>query len=257
MSCLVNSILVGTFLFMSLHDIIMAGCPTNYIPGLNGTRCYRYMSMSGHWAHAKTLCQVDGAHLVDVVNQEENDFLLGFSETLGLEEVWLGLNDQETEGDWNYVAETSAPLFSNWGPGQPDGTANENCALMLKVDLGKWDDKPCAQYHPVVCEQDNVPIQTTITPSTLSPLANERWNHFMRTQVDSGPPNVTPYLTVGLSYSAIDCARKCSAYTECVAFTFKRLEVSGGLHRCKLYTSVFETYPIVTMNGVDMYEPSP
>ncbi|XP_070580711.1 brevican core protein-like [Ptychodera flava] len=252
MGCLIAGALLGTLLFLFLHEIIFAACPPNYVTGSDETSCYRFVAAARSWSWGKVVCDVEGAHLIDVISDEENGFLFDYATTLGLTDVWIGLNDLETEGSWNYDFEISEPLFWHWNSDQPDGGALENCAIMRIPDLGKWHDRPCSQYNAVICE---APSQGNHGPNSLQSSKAERWGHFVRARVDSGPPAATPMLTLGLARSVIDCARKCFGFTnDCAAYTFEREVLGIGLHRCKLYTSVFETYLMVDHHGIDMYE---
>lgn len=64
--------------------------------------------------------------------------------------VWIGLSDQEEEGQFKWENSNLPVTFSNWLPGEPDGREHKNCVEMLHD--GKWNDRHCWRNNPFVCE---------------------------------------------------------------------------------------------------------
>lgn len=64
--------------------------------------------------------------------------------------VWIGLNDQEEEGQFKWENSNLPVTFSNWLPGEPDGREHKNCVEMLQD--GTWNDRYCWRNNPFVCE---------------------------------------------------------------------------------------------------------
>jgi hypothetical protein len=105
------------------------------------------------WQDAQTFCRERGADLVTVNDADENEFLAG----LGVGNQWIGLNDVDTEGTYEW-SDGSTSSFDSWGENQPDnaGTAGEDCAGFLPepAPAGAWNDWPCATLLGYICEDD-------------------------------------------------------------------------------------------------------
>ncbi|MFN0248331.1 MAG: C-type lectin domain-containing protein [Kofleriaceae bacterium] len=131
------------------------GCPMDYVSfGLLGASAYRTVVVATPWLAAQADCANDGVgtHLVVIDNITENmtvDALTGASVT------WIGFSDRITEGTFRAV--TGAVVgFTNWGAGNPDGAAAQNCVALYSGTL--WGDGDCAYAMPAyVCECDGVP----------------------------------------------------------------------------------------------------
>jgi hypothetical protein len=87
-------------------------------------------------------CSVPG-HLVSITSQDEQDFieaLIG-RELDYTEGFWIGLHDQEQEG--NYLWTTGEPFgYENWRNGEPNNyNSSEHCVLIRA--LFEWNDLFC------------------------------------------------------------------------------------------------------------------
>ena len=93
---------------------------------------------------------------MEVMTSQENDFLRG---VMVDRPIWMGASDRKSEGKW--VWETSGKFltdgFTAWGPGGPDDKDGEDC-LEWNIYAGVWNDAPCGQKLPFVCERD-IPTQ--------------------------------------------------------------------------------------------------
>ena len=107
-------------------------------------------------------CTSLGMDLLQIRNQSENDFVRDVSLDIPIHdgnqfEVWIGLNDRDTEGA--YLWENGdTPVFSSWNAGQPDGGGAQNCSIM-NLDpsdgygTGYWHDTDCGRLNGFVCER--------------------------------------------------------------------------------------------------------
>nr|XP_019924383.1 C-type mannose receptor 2 [Crassostrea gigas] len=119
---------------------------------------YFYSENEMTWQEAKGECRVRNSHLVELTTIDENDFLLQKSLEIGSCVptntyncgLWIGLNDQEEEGQFKWENSNFPVTFSNWLSGQPDGREHKNCVEMLQD--GKWNDRHCRRNNPFVCE---------------------------------------------------------------------------------------------------------
>ena len=65
-------------------------------------------------------------------------------------DAFIGASDSATEATWEWVDGT-AWGYTNWSAGEPDDSGGaEDCAS--KTAGGEWNDRPCADLRPFVCE---------------------------------------------------------------------------------------------------------
>ncbi len=112
------------------------------------------------WATAETDAVSRGGHLVTIDNQAEQDFVYATFKDVGFELTtlgtaravwfWLGLNDEETEGSFEWSS-GAAVTYTNWFDGQPaSDLANQDYAAYFFFSSfdagGQWfaipDDDP-------------------------------------------------------------------------------------------------------------------
>ncbi|XP_069563005.1 CD209 antigen-like protein C [Brachyistius frenatus] len=113
--------------------------------------CYRLSDLSGSWDTGREDCRDRAAHLVVIESLEEQEFLSTFTKL----PVWIGLNDNETEGTWKWIDGT--PLtFTDWATGQPDEwlphAGGEDCAH-IREQSREWNDASCKTSMNWICEE--------------------------------------------------------------------------------------------------------
>ncbi|MCW9681150.1 lectin-like protein, partial [Dolichospermum planctonicum UHCC 0167] len=70
-------------------------------------------------------------------DQAEQDWLV--STFGGSEQLWIGFTDEVTEGEFKWVSgETST--YTNWFPGEPNNSENEDYVGINFGDAGTWND---------------------------------------------------------------------------------------------------------------------
>ncbi|XP_065141246.1 C-type lectin domain family 6 member A-like isoform X2 [Paramisgurnus dabryanus] len=129
-----------------------------------GGKCYFFSSVNKTWFEAHDLCAGLKAHLVTINSKAVQDFLVSKIK----ETHWIGLNDQETEGQWVWLndqslAETGVKFWfdnqpDNWEVENPSG---ENCACMgyeLKF-LNFWFDASCEYKKKFICEKKFIALE--------------------------------------------------------------------------------------------------
>jgi len=102
-----------------------------------GTHYIYKLTNSATWTNAQAAAQSMGGNLVTVNDAAENQFLVdAFG---GSELLWIGFNDAEEEGVWEWVS--GEPVtYTNWKAGQPDNWNNEDYAHIY--ENGQWNDLP-------------------------------------------------------------------------------------------------------------------
>ena len=89
--------------------------------------------------------------------EKENRDVIAFVKTT----IWLGVNDIDEEGQFKYRSDNSTLVFENWNSYEPnDIYDNEDCAVVSEghdgIDTEKWNDIPCDEVLPFVCEKDGM-----------------------------------------------------------------------------------------------------
>ena len=98
-------------------------------------QCYKLIKKKSAWS--EDLCKSEGGSLVDIKNNDMNDFI--FTLTTGFY-TWLGGHDTRLEGTWE------------WKTGEPnDHNRGEDCAQM-RSDSRVWNDAPCTRTIFYVCQ---------------------------------------------------------------------------------------------------------
>ncbi|HHO50715.1 MAG TPA: hypothetical protein ENK18_07520 [Deltaproteobacteria bacterium] len=110
------------------------------------------------WPGAQAACAADGWHLPSIADASEQADL--YSVVAPFSDVfWIGFNDLEAEGTWLWEDDTPTS-FDAWRYGEPNNgggpyAGEEDCAEI--EPLGEWDDQPCDDLQPYVCERSCVP----------------------------------------------------------------------------------------------------
>ncbi|KAK2142134.1 hypothetical protein LSH36_994g01031 [Paralvinella palmiformis] len=150
---------------MSLVDGISPAVGCGYLwYEFNGS-CYRMYQRSNTFEEARSFCQNDGADLVVIANEEENQFLKELfylqEDLQSPETIWhafIGLTDMAKEGTHVWVDGT--PLsYSNWVAGDPndsDGTNDivEIVGPYIPSNYGRWvDSSTIKTSETYICER--------------------------------------------------------------------------------------------------------
>ncbi|XP_011674896.2 uncharacterized protein LOC582189 [Strongylocentrotus purpuratus] len=118
-------------------------CPPYWI-GRNGY-CYKLYDDASPWQQAASRCGYDGGFLTSIVDEEENDFLVGsFRNQTSL--VWIGM---DLAGNW--LDGSSSLLYNNFG-NEPASTVE--CSAIDLDDNGRWRRANCVdQQFWFICKK--------------------------------------------------------------------------------------------------------
>ncbi|XP_028905597.1 C-type lectin domain family 4 member G-like [Ornithorhynchus anatinus] len=113
--------------------------------------CYFFSVTTLLWQEAKDHCIEQGAHLVIINNQQEQNFLTQ-NDGKG---YWIGLTDMDTEGTHQWIDGTDL-IFTYWNTGEPnDSRGVEDCVMMLTT--GRWNDFRCtSDSDNWICEKKQI-----------------------------------------------------------------------------------------------------
>ncbi|XP_058475349.1 lactose-binding lectin l-2-like [Solea solea] len=131
--------------------LLRGSCPSFWF-SFDG-RCYKYVSTQLSWADAELYCVSQGANLVSIHSEGENNFVRSlvrnFDHAEGL--TWIGLTDAHKEGNWMW-SDGSAVKFTFWNSGQPDNyRGTEHCVHINYGTPKRWNDVTCTHTYPSVC----------------------------------------------------------------------------------------------------------
>ena len=66
-------------------------------------------------------------------------------------QVWTGLNDRSTEGEFTW-SDGNEFDFQNWETGAPSTSTADNC---VKFTDGAWNDTSCTEAEQFVCKKSD------------------------------------------------------------------------------------------------------
>lgn len=143
-------------------------CPESYEP--HAASCIRIVDEPQTWEEALKTCQVGGAHLIDLLHEDEFDSLTNLAISRFPDEsesmFWTGGNDIKEEGDWEWgVGWDSENVFlRKWWEqdvenGYPKIDYSRNCMALEIIHLHEIDlvnsifvQKSCDDLHRFVCK---------------------------------------------------------------------------------------------------------
>ncbi|MEM9489538.1 MAG: C-type lectin domain-containing protein [Myxococcota bacterium] len=132
---------------VTYNDAILAG------------RRYRLVLDGLGWHDARDVCAADGADLVAIADDYENELLRGLSAG-SASVVWIGYSDIAREETWVWVNGAEQMTYQPWSRGEPNNTnGNEDCAEMLVEHKGIWNDGVCTTVRDYACECDPLAVQ--------------------------------------------------------------------------------------------------
>lgn len=115
----------------------------------DGRLCYKTFEDKVTWYNAYDACRNIGARLVVLKNSQQVKHLLTRNpEMLSQRFAWVGLTDEETEGEWMTI-DGSPYNYSIW-PSEPD-PEEADCAH-LNSNSQTLNDCHCNITKPYVCE---------------------------------------------------------------------------------------------------------
>ncbi len=146
------------------EDCEVTGCRGNHdhLDPATG-HCYRYSDADGafgSWAQAQTFCANWGGQLLVLNGQAERTFIASLVGTLaynGAEFLWVGANDSNADGDYQWVDGSPLPSSSPfWQESPPNGGCAaimpQSAALTASANC-QGDDLPTYHLHHA-CERE-------------------------------------------------------------------------------------------------------
>lgn len=152
-------VVLGALTSMGCDQVLGLELRTPSCPSAFSTANYLVIQNPQPYSVAEAFCRslsVPGSgnysHLVVLGDDLEGAVLPSFV----VAEVWVGLNDRETEGVHRWITnESTVPI--PWDIGQPNETpAPQDCAVWR---TGGLHDRDCDERYMYVCECDEFPVE--------------------------------------------------------------------------------------------------
>ncbi|KAL3836018.1 hypothetical protein ACJMK2_021471 [Sinanodonta woodiana] len=149
---------------------VVGGCPSDF--SVFGSKCYLIQTKERlDWSRAKSTCAKygPGFNLASINSRLEQVFLTIHMREAGDASVFIGLNDQDADGRYNWL-DNSPALFINFRDGEPSKHAMEYCVEMHSD--GTWNNLKCASMRGFVCQgprDSSLPEVTPTVPTSDCP----------------------------------------------------------------------------------------
>ena len=114
----------------------------------NGNQYFLTSEMS--WQEAQNLATKMGGNLVTINDEKENQWLIETLITPETNFLWIGINDQAVEGEFNWASGEKSNYF-NWAIGEPNNNpkqGGEDFGVINGLNnpfnrlVGTWSDAP-------------------------------------------------------------------------------------------------------------------
>lgn len=128
--------------------------------------CYQLTtSTSLTWFAAATACEQQSAYLAVPRSESEarwvhEMFFVRYPYATTVANVWLGINDISTEGDWQPTDGGGELDFLYWSANEPNNAGGlQNCVAMSTRGTAMWSDNACSTPSQGLCKYN-----TTVAP---------------------------------------------------------------------------------------------
>ncbi|KAK0138497.1 Macrophage mannose receptor 1 [Merluccius polli] len=170
-------------------------------------RDYHYINEKMSWQDAQSYCRNNYSDLATISNMTDNKKAQKKHNSTE-KYVWIGLNNNNTQGAWRWSEDSSDASFYNWNKGEPNG--NNNCVEM-RPD-GCWKDEKCTTKLPFICNDFPMILISQNKTWEEAVVHCRKYHHdlisahnvSMRKRVQDIAENATtPYVWIGLHYTCV------------------------------------------------------
>ncbi len=141
-----------------------ASCPCNVHWEQNTGRPYMFCTTAEPWSDARSECYAYDYTMLSVNDAYEDIFANGVADTYSNSKWWIGLNDIDTEGTFEWENGDDVD-FENWHSGEPNNLGNEDCTQYNRWGDHTWNDEPCSSSFRYICEYNGDFYDDAVTPA--------------------------------------------------------------------------------------------
>ncbi|XP_035666994.1 uncharacterized protein LOC118409788 [Branchiostoma floridae] len=142
------SVSVGLLVLVAMGTGVTGqDCPSDYTR--HGAWCFKEYVEGKFYNDARQVCAGDGGLLAMPKDSDVDNFLM--NTLTNRMNHWIGLNDQNTEGEWRWEDGTPHDRnadYGRWRDGEPNGGRGENCVH----DSTGWNDLNRNHDMPFICQ---------------------------------------------------------------------------------------------------------
>ncbi|NXG70851.1 MRC1 protein, partial [Baryphthengus martii] len=159
------------FFILPSGDAEPVKCPEGWLP--YGDHCFMVHRELRAWREALISCNESNGNLASIHNPEEHDFILSQLGYKAADELWIGLNDLNTQMYFEWSDGTPV-TYTKWMPGEPTHAINgqEDCVIIAGED-GYWADTACDRKLGYICKRD--PLQGVTGTAKTDPACLKGW----------------------------------------------------------------------------------
>ncbi|NXC39026.1 MRC1 protein, partial [Penelope pileata] len=149
-------------------------CPEGWLPYAG--HCYVIHREPRAWREALASCNESNGNLASIHNPEEHGFILSQLGYKAMDEMWIGLNDFNTQMYFEWSDGTPV-TYTKWLPGEPTHAINgqEDCVVMTGED-GYWADSVCDRKLGYICRRE--PLQGVSGTLKTDPPCPKGWTRY-------------------------------------------------------------------------------
>ncbi|CAG2189607.1 unnamed protein product [Mytilus edulis] len=156
-------VLVATYVQVLKKTIsdLEKGLKEKHIVGNNGCskdwdrfrdHCYFVSKHKKSWFEAERFCRSKGSSLVNIKDDNENNWVMSKFKEAKVNNAWLGATDCDSD-KWIWVLNFEPVKYFKWDGNEPNGGSGENCLEMYPNSGGGWNDKPCKIPLDFICKK--------------------------------------------------------------------------------------------------------
>lgn len=130
----------------------------------NGGFCYTVPGFKRDYVGAKTVCENNSAHIVDIQSQAENSFVNRYARRQGVgDALLLGYTDIANESTFLWERTGTSGSYTAWAYGEPNNRGQEHCTGMYLDSLGGrnayWNDHMCSIALHFMCKKGKIELK--------------------------------------------------------------------------------------------------
>ena len=155
----------STFVFLVANLLLTFGncsnCPEFWLDAsLEGLGCLSFnTSLALTYSEAKDMCKRIhyAGHLVEILSEDQQEYMVKITQALeestgSVYNWWIGLTDEDTEGQWHWSYSENEAGYTGWCPDfEPSNNPTVNCARLLPNEYC-WTETSCMIPHYPICQ---------------------------------------------------------------------------------------------------------